>query len=462
MTIDERVSFITKIKEKRWEGINELVLSLIEENNFIAVGQKIVDLYIYSNGLYTKIEKGAIHSMVQQILGVTCTETLRNDIYSTLKASCFKYEGLDIFKTSLLNFIPLKNGVYDVKTKTLLPHDPKYYFAFQFPVNYDETKTAPTITKFLDDTFTEAQRLTIEEWIGYIFHRNYMLKKALIIVGEGDTGKTTFLEMITALVSSSNISSVTLDKMSNDKFATMQMYNKHVNIYDELSAQDVGDTTAFKMATGNGNMVGEAKFGDRFQFINFAKLTFACNKIPDVKDVDDEAYFNRWMVIRLEKTIENKILNFVDRITTEEEISGLFNIAMRGLERLKEQGHFTYKSSGIDTKKEMMLGGNSVGQFAMLRLEQCADNEISKADMYDTYTSYCIDNSLAAIEIKTFGKRLQAYVPYIADSIIYDKNSMKGKQVRGWKHVAIKKTQEQQESNQADWDSWNNTININI
>ena len=82
--------------------------------------------------------------------------------------------------------------------------------------------------------------------------------------------------------------------------------------------------------------------------------------MPDVTDMDDVAYFNRWMVIRFEKTIEKKIPNFIDTLRTEEERSGLFNWAMEGLRRLLENGTFTYASSAMDTKKEMMRSGSSI------------------------------------------------------------------------------------------------------
>lgn len=447
--------------KNKTKACNKIASHLVEKHHIITVGDKILETYVYDKGQYIRAEKGTIFPMVQDILKDYASQSAKSEVFSSIQAMSFRGNNKDIFKSASLDLLPLANGVYNVTTKELLPHSHEYYFSFQFPVLYNKEAQSPNVHKFLDDTFTETQRLTIEEWIGYIFHRNYMLKKALIIVGEGDTGKTTFLELISALIGLDNISGVTLNQMSSDKFATQQMYNKHANIYDELSTDDVEDTTAFKMATGNGNMTGEQKFGERFQFVNFAKLTFACNKIPDVKDVDDEAYFNRWMVIRLEKTIEEKILNFIERISTEEELSGLFNIAMVALERLKAQGHFTYK--GIDTKKEMLLGGNSVGQFATKCLEPKIGEEISKSNLYDVYTQYCLQNNMAAVEIKTFGKRIVGYAPYITDSPIYDKSSMKGRQVRGWKNVAVKKTEAEQQAQLEDDAYWASlTMNVDL
>jgi putative DNA primase/helicase len=442
----------TYIREKKG-GTYKLAEYIVSRFEIITVGSSDREMYIYQDGYYKRAENDFVFPEVQRILTKFVDKNAKTEALH--KIQDMTTNPRNIFQSASVRYIPVLNGIYDTQDKTLLPHSYTYHFKYQIPVTYNAEATCPVISKFLDDTFTEDQRATVEEWIGYQFYRQYSLKKALIIVGEGDTGKTTFLEMMIALVGPDNISGVSLHKMAGDKFASAQMYDKHSNIVDELSASDVSDTGNFKIATGGGSIIGEYKYGDQFSFKNFAKLTFACNKIPDVKDVDDEAYFNRWMVIHLEKTIEKKILNFIEQLTTSEELSGLFNIAMSGLERLLEKGEFTYKSSGIDTKREMMLGGSSVGIFVSKMLEQRVGAEMSKSDLYDVYAHFCTQHNLAANEIKTFGKKLQGFAPYIMDTQIYDRSSAKGKQVRGWKNVIVKKDEEEQR--QEDEDIFNMT-----
>lgn len=440
-TVIEREILETYIREKKG-GTYSLAEYIVNRFEIITVGGGEREMYIYQDGYYRRAENDFIFPEVQRILTRFVDKNAKTEVLH--KIQDMTASPRTIFSSTDVRYIPVLNGVYDTTGKCLLEHNSSYHFKYQIPVTYNVDAQCPVINKFLDDTFTDGQRATIEEWIGYQFYRRYSLKKALIIVGEGDTGKTTFLEMVIALVGADNISGVSLHKMAGDKFASAQMYDKHSNIVDELSASDVSDTGNFKIATGGGSIIGEYKYGDQFSFKNFAKLTFACNKIPDVKDVDDEAYFNRWMVIHLEKTIEKKILNFIEQLTTPEELSGLFNLAMAGLARLLEQGEFTYKSTGVDTKREMMLGGSSVGIFVTKCLEQKVGAEMSKSDLYDAYATYCTQNNLAANEIKTFGKKLQGFAPYIMEGAIWDNSSVKGKQVRGWKNVTLRKSEEEQ------------------
>ena len=80
-------------------------------------------------------------------------------------------------------------------------------------------------------------------------------------------------------------------------------------------------------------MHAEIKFGDQFGFINYAKLTFACNKIPIIKtDTDDEAYWDRLMIFDFENIFKKEDKNTnpykIDELKTKNELSGLLNWAI--------------------------------------------------------------------------------------------------------------------------------------
>lgn len=434
-------------KKNPKEGTFKLAEYIVSKYNIITIGEKEREMFIYKDGMYYPgAENLIIFPEIQRILKHFVNKSAKNETHHKIADMTSQHRS--IFSITSVNFIPLKNGVYDFETKNLLPHSPHYRFTYQFPINYDPKSICPKTLTFFNQVLSPEQMLTIQEWIGYYFHRLYSFKKAIIFVGEGDTGKTTFLEVITHLLGRENISSISLQKMSSDKFSAANLYEKHGNLVDELSARDISDTGSFKVATGGGSVTGEYKFGNQFSFHNFSKFTFACNKIPDVTDMDDLAYFNRWMVIRFEKTIENKIPNFIQSLTTDEERSGLFSWAMEGLKRLLERGSFSYVSSAMDTKREMMRSGSSIAMFCAEELYQEVGFEMSKEDMYDAYTKFCIENGLAAETIKMFGTKFLFYVSYASDGLIYDKEHPQGKRVRGWRNVAVKASEEDKKANE--------------
>lgn len=431
---EEEKSIKLEFQSNNKKGTYSLAEYLTRKFNIITIGEMEREMFVYQDGIYFKAKNEIIMPEIQRILGNETNNSSKQETFS--KIADMTSRSRNIFESTDARFIPLKNGVYDFQTKELLPHSPDYKFKYQFPVTYDPTADCPLTKTFMANVLNDQQLLTMQEWLGYFFYRVYCFKKALICVGEGDTGKTTLLEAISYLLGTTNISSVSLQKMSGDKFSAAHMYDKHGNLVDELSAKDISDTGAFKIATGGGNITGEYKFGNQFSFCNFSKLTFACNKIPDVKDMDDDAYFNRWIVVRFEKTIENKIPNFIARLKTEEERSGLFNFAMQGLERLLEQGKFTYNKDAIDTKLEMMRNSSSIAVFVFEAIKRSDGAEITKEELYEAYSDFCLERDLKTETIKMFGTKLPDMADYIAEGLIYDPAG-KGKRVKGWRNVTL-------------------------
>lgn len=449
--IDEEKEIVAKFLKDKQKGTYYLAEYLTKKYDIITVGEKEREVFVYQGGYYQRAENLIIYPEIQRVLGHHTTKQAKGECFS--KICDMTHKNRDVFTQTDVRYIPVKNGVYDMNTKTLLPHDSKYRFKFQFPIYYDPKEECPKSCDFLSQVLTDEQRATVEEWMGYYFYRYYMFKKAIIFVGEGDTGKTTLLELISYMIGPENISSVPLQKMTTDKFAAAHLYEKHGNIVDELSEKDVTDTGNFKIATGGGTITGEYKFGNQFAFQNFSKFTFACNQIPDVTNFSDEAYFNRWMVIRFEKVIEKKIPNFIKTLTTEEERSGLFNLAMRGLERLLLNEKFTYASTAIDTKLEMMQNGSSIARFVKECIYQESGGEVTNEDMYATYSTFCEDNELKCETITALSQKLPFYANYVTRAKISGVFNHKYQQVRGFRNVALKLTAEQI-AEKEDVDNW--------
>lgn len=437
--VEEEIEIKKNFVSNKTKGTYALAQYLTKKYDIITVGEAEREMYVYKNGIYFRAENELIYPEIQRILQEHTNKNSKTETFH--KIADMTSHPRSIFTSAPLNIIPLANGVYDLEKDELLPHSPQYRFTYQFPIKYDKTADCPKTKAFLKQVLHEHQENIVQEWIGYYFYRLYQFKKAVIFVGEGDTGKTTLLETIVFLLGKNNISSISLQKMSSDKFSAAHLYEKHGNIVDELSAKDITDTGQFKIATGGGSISGEYKFGNQFSFNNFSKLTFACNKIPDVTDFDDIAYFNRWMIIRFEKTIEKKIPNFIATLTTEEERSGLFNYAIAGLRRLLDNGKFSYDNSAMDTKREMMKSGSSIAIFSSTQIDQDGGNEISKEKMYEAYSDFCLREGLATETIKMFGSKFLFYCTFASEGLITD---ITGKRVKGWRNVAIKKTNEQE------------------
>ncbi len=409
---------------------------LIEKHNVKTIGEKVREVYIYKDGLYI-LGLNILKAEIQEILEENASTYHKNNIIDMIKdLTLTNREDFNLDK----NLINLNNGIFNIKNKELIQHSPDYLFFTKIPVNYDVNAKCPIIENFLDEILPEEYKKIIIEWFGYCLYRRYFIKKAIIFVGERDTGKSTLIKLFERFIGKENASGVSLQKIVSDKFASSHLYNKHINIYDDLSFKDINDNGLFKIATGGGIISGEKKFGEQFQFENFSKLTFACNKIPDVKDTNDDAYFSRWMIIPFLAEIEKVDKFLTDKITTKEELSGLLNLAILGLTKILEKQDFSYDKNPEEIKKEMLLSGSMIANFVNDCLEEEAGYWVSKDEMNEECIRYAQSKKLPVVTIQSLGRKLPNHSGYIIDG----PKLINGKQVQGWRNARIKGKEEVQ------------------
>jgi P4 family phage/plasmid primase-like protien len=429
------------LQKGKIEGVYAISDYLISKHYIVTTGNRdnTKEIYIYKNGVY-RIDHGLVKKEISNITLNLATSHIREEIIKDIKDRTYiERNSFNVNK----NLINLKNGVYDLENKEFLPHLPQFLFLHQFPIAYDRDADCPKIKEFLNQILDDDSVSIIQEWLGYCLYRSYFAKKAIIFLGERDTGKTTLIRIMTRLLGEENISNVSLQKLSSDKFALSNLFQKYANIYDDLSFKDINDNGIFKMLTGGGNVTGEKKFGDLFTFNNHAKLTFSANKIPKIKDTDDDAYFSRWILIRFEHKADKPDKFLLEKMSTETELSGLFNFALDGLFRLLENQDFSFRQTPDEIKKEMCMSASSLAQFVYGELVVSSDpnDYITKDNMLQAFVEYASRNDLPIINKEALGKNIHKFIP-VSDGrkSLVDKESGKTNQVPCWIGVKFKNT----------------------
>ena len=195
------------------------------------------------------------------------------------------------------NIINVKNGLLNIATRRLRPHSPDYLSIKQFPVVYNPQAQPKRLVQFL--------------------------REVQDVGGE-------------------NRSSVRLHDISNDRFMLAEFYGKIINAYADISGQDNEDAGTFKALVSGDTIKAQKKHKDPFDFRNTAKLIYSANKLPRSQDDDMFAYAKRWVILQFKSFFKgvNKDRNLIDKLTTEEELSGLLNIALAGFMMLERDGGF--------------------------------------------------------------------------------------------------------------------------
>jgi len=409
-----------------YDKINELQLGEdIKDQNysiarFIVNHNQIIttfdneQVFFYKNGYYQQEAESRIKDQIQEILKGNTTTHRVSEIINHVKRMSYKER--EVFEKTDLNLINLKNGVYNIQTEELIPHSPDYYFISQIQTNYNKDAWVSTeLLKFFSEIVIEKELKILTEFIAYCLYRNNPHKKAFMLNGGGDNGKTTFLTIVMALLGKDNYSSVELQDLDENRFSKIDLYGKHANLVDDLPAKVLKHTGAFKSITGNGEISAEMKYGGRFNYKPYAKLCFATNSVPRTND-DSDAFHNRWVIITFPNSFtgENADRKLGEKLTTEQETEGLLMYCLSILPKLINQGF-----SDCETIEEKRLKYNrlsdSVGCFLVDFVEKDSIHATPKEDLYNEFIEYCKTNNFSVITEKTFSRALYTIYPKIEE-----------------------------------------------
>jgi len=299
------------------------------------------------------------------------------------------------------------------------------------PINYDITATCPLFEQFLSDVVYEQDIPVVQEMFGYCFWKQYPIAKLFFLIGEGRNGKSTLLSVLSELLGKQNILNVPLQSLCSDRFSSVDLYRKMANICGDLSPDELKRTGMIKMLTGQDNVRAQNKHEKAFKFVNYAKLVFAMNVIPDCNDLT-LAWEKRMVVVEFpNRFLEDgeKTDPFISE-KLKEELCGIFNWSMVGLKRLLETKRFSKHRNLNDVKEFMATTKNPVFQFVTRFIKHELNREEKKDYIYSKFLEYAKENSYPTVASNQFSMKFKEYGPLGMDE---GQSRLKGGKV--WKNI---------------------------
>lgn len=293
--------------------------------------------------------------------------------------------------------IAVENGLLDPETRTLESFTPNEFVTTKLPIHYDKTADCPNIKKFLSEVLEADQVPIAQEMIGYCLLKELPIHTSFVLLGPGANGKSTFLNMLNAFLGPENCSHATLQNLCEGKFELAELYGKLANVCDDLPGDALKSVGNFKNLTGNAPIMAQYKHRNPFTFLNIAKLFWACNKLPAASE-DTIAYYRRFVILQFNRYfIGTKAdIKLLEKLVTPQELSGLLNFALQGLERLLKQGQFSNAPSIEETRAQYIRTADSCQSFIEEQTEIDLNDNVYIPDdiFYQTYITYCLKNKL--------------------------------------------------------------------
>jgi putative DNA primase/helicase len=249
----------------------------------------------------------------------------------------------------------------------------------------------------------------IDEVTGYLMLNGNPLHKAVLLHGSGRNGKGTWLRFITAMLGRSNCSSVPLQTLSENRFATAELHMKLANVAGDLDSRHVEQTNVFKMATGQDFIYAERKNGQPFRFVSWAVPLFSANQIPTSSDTS-EGYLSRWEVIPFTvnlRALPGGINPKIEEYIVANELPGIARRGVEGLQRLMTRGSFDRPESVQEAYKEFERRIDQVRSWIDERCDRSdADAWTYRTDLFNDFTTWAASNGHKDMASGKFYERL--------------------------------------------------------
>lgn len=308
------------------------------------------------------------------------------------------------------DIINLKNGIYELATGELKPHDPAYLTLGQIDTIYDPTAKAPVFEKFIRDICCNDPELiqVMYEIIGYTLTRSIKAEKCFYFYGNGANGKSTLIKVIHQLVGRHNISEVSLAMLS-ESFGLESMIGKYINIVGENEVKGKMLTEVLKSIISGDSMSIPRKYKTALEVVLRCKLIHIVNNLPQVDDTSD-GYWRKVKVIPFDASFKGEK---ADKFLMEKliaECSGILNLGLIGLKRLEANNYEFSDCQAIKRIEEhYQLSQKSGVEYFLENYHPDPNHRILKTVVYNNFCEWAKENGKLNLSPQKFWGMLERY-----------------------------------------------------
>jgi putative DNA primase/helicase len=236
------------------------------------------------------------------------------------------------------------NGIIDLRTGELRPHDPGELHAKLAPAALDPQANAPRWEGFLAEVLPDpAVRRFVQKFAGYSLTGSVAEQVLAFLHGEGANGKSVFLGALRAVLGDYSMEAAPellvskRERSAGDLSAVADLQGRRFVSTIEL---DDGQRLAeglVKQLTGEGTLKSKRMRQDFFEFPNVSKLWLAANHKPTVRGTD-HAIWRRIRLVPFEVTIpaDRRDPHLLERLA--EERDGILSWLVEGCLAWQHEG----------------------------------------------------------------------------------------------------------------------------
>lgn len=239
--------------------------------------------------------------------------------------------------------ISCTNGLLRVTGRELAPADPAFFSFSSVPFAYDRKADCPQWQEWLEETFAhDPDSVTlIQEWFGYVISGRTDLQKALMLQGPPRSGKGLIARILQMMAGPKNCVGPTLNSLT-EQFGMWALTDKTMAVIGDARLPKKGTeviTERLLSIIGEDTIQVDRKYQRPWQGTIPTRIMLLSNEVPNWSDSAGVLPTRFMVATTVVSYLGREDPTLIDRLA--EELPGILNWALDGLDRLIKTNQFT-------------------------------------------------------------------------------------------------------------------------
>lgn len=294
-------------------------------------------------------------------------------------------------------YINFRNGLFNLETYTLEEHRRELFQRNQLPIAYHPSAKPTVWLENLERWFIDGDGRTdwqlillLQEAFGYSLTCDTNMQTGFWLNGPSGSGKSTVLRTL-ALLAGSSHASLDLNSLERNGYQLADLVGKRVVTCTESRAGVYLLDDVLKQLISGESLVARQIYLRNTTYEPKVKVWWAMNELPKNRDRSNAIYRRLRILPMLNALpVEQQDRQLLNKL--RQELPGIFNWAMEGLQRLRSNGDFTRAEQSDRVVDEYRNTNDKERAFVAECCIQCDGERVQAAHLYQAYVAWCKQN----------------------------------------------------------------------
>jgi putative DNA primase/helicase len=332
------------------------------------------------------------------------------------------------------HLVSCRNGILNIKTRELIPHDPYFLTMNCLPLDFDPDAPEPKRwLQFLMELWPEKKvegengkmvdvnavaEQCLQEIFGYLITSDTKQQKIFLLVGPKRGGKGTIVYVLVHLLGNENVVFQQLKSLSGE-FGRWPLIDKKLAVVPDARLGPKVDTHAVAeqlLSISGGDAQTINRKLQSFWTGNLdVRFLITTNELPSIAD-SSGTLASRFILLPMTESFFGKEqLDLKQRL--RDELAGILNWALEGLDRLRKRGYFKMPAASKEAIEQLEELGSPVAAFVR---DWCNSGEQTSIKAKELYGAYCVWSKEAGhakpLTNVYFGRALLGLLPKVTST----------------------------------------------